>query len=65
MFVNKDMTETIVYTDPKSLELQVSLTRFHDLLCQKHFVDQLRPFQLANLHQNLLESYQLRKIDTD
>ena len=59
------MTETIVYIYPKNLQLQVSLTRFQGLLCQKRFADQLRSFRLANLHQNPLESYQLRKIDTD
>ena len=39
--------------------------RILGLLCQKHFVDHLKSFQFLNLHQNLLESDQLRMLYAD
>ena len=43
----------------------ISLKILRGLLCQKLFADQLRSFQLVNLHQNLLERKKLREINTD
>ena len=51
------MTETIVYIDPKNL----SLTRFHGLLCQKLFVDELGSFQLASLPQKSFRILSVKK----